>query len=203
MDRPIPQTALVQWGWGRWRQSIRCRCPSIFNRIQIPWRLIWWSLWGQMVRRQYLRPQRHRDLRCRRQRGRSFIRARRRIVVIKIVKDFKQRRLRWQRNCCQGHQRWQDNNSGGYRNTGARGGSIEWLRFLSPRVQTEALGAVERPKYPCRKLQGKKQAGKSKSIIARKVNASQKIVTNSSKIAWRKKRGFIEGSATTTSGRAR
>ena len=37
---------------------------------------------------------------------------------------------------------------GGDRNTGARGGSAEWMGFLRPSTPTEALDATEKPKAP-------------------------------------------------------
>ena len=39
-----------------------------------------------------------------------------------------------------------DGNIGGDRNTGARGGSVEWIGFLSPSAQTEALGDLAKTK---------------------------------------------------------
>ena len=37
-------------------------------------------------------------------------------------------------------------------NTGAEGGSAEWLRFVMLRAQTEALGAMAKKKHPRLKL---------------------------------------------------
>ena len=37
-----------------------------------------------------------------------------------------------------------DRDGVGNRNTGSRGGSASWIRFLSPSPRTEALGAIEK-----------------------------------------------------------
>ena len=53
------------------------------------------------------------------------------------------------------------------------------------------------------KLRKKPKLGKSKNKIARKGKAEKKTAKNSLKTAGRKKRGFTEGSASTTSRAAR
>ena len=49
------------------------------------------------------------------------------------------------------------------------------------------------------KIEKNLKLGKSKNKISRKGKAAKKLVKNSSKIEGRKKQGFNEGSATTTS----
>ena len=73
-----------------------------------------------------------------------------------------------------------DGNIGGDRNTGARGGSAEWIRLLILGAQTEALGAMAKAKASSlTALRKKLKLGKSKSRIARKGKAAKKLVKNS------------------------
>ena len=62
-------------------------------------------------------------------------------------------------------------------NTGARGGSAEWIRFLSLGVRTEVLGDMTRAKASSSiPLKEKTKQVKSNSKIARKGKADQKLV---------------------------
>ena len=68
-------------------------------------------------------------------------------------------------------------NSGGHRNTGARGGSAEWLGFLSLSALTEAFGAMAKAKASSSKKSRKNlKLGKSKNKIARNGKAAKKLV---------------------------
>ena len=48
-----------------------------------------------------------------------------------------------------------DGDGGGDRNSGSGEGSTEWLRFLSPSVRTEALGAMAKAEAPLSTASGK------------------------------------------------
>ena len=48
----------------------------------------------------------------------------------------------------------------GDRNTGAGGGSVEWMRFLSPSALAEALGAMAKAKASLSKKLKKTKVGK-------------------------------------------
>ena len=64
-------------------------------------------------------------------------------------------------------------NGGGERNIDTGGGSAEWLGFLSPGAQTEALGDTAKAKTSSSTALIKKpKLGKSKSKLARKGKAS-------------------------------
>ena len=80
-----------------------------------------------------------------------------------------------------------DGNGGGDSNTGDRGGSVEWLRFFSPRARTEALGAMAKDKASSLTASRKKlKLGRRKSKIALKGKASHKLVKNLLKTAGQK-----------------
>ena len=68
---------------------------------------------------------------------------------------------------------------------------------------TKSLGAMAMAKASLSTKSRKLKLGKSKNKIAQKEVAAKQLVNNSSKTAGRKNRGFIEGSATTTSREAR
>ena len=79
-----------------------------------------------------------------------------------------------------------DGNGRGDINTGAGGGSVEWIRFLSPSARMEALGAMEKSKASSSTASRKNlKLGKSKSKIAQKGKAPQKLMKNLLKTAGR------------------
>ena len=100
-----PSTPLAQRGRGRWGQIRRCRWPSSFNRTQLPQRQRKLRLWGRLLRRRNPQTRRHCAIQWRIQQGRSFIGAQRRIVVVKIVGEFRGKILRRRWNRCRGYQR--------------------------------------------------------------------------------------------------
>ena len=82
-------------------------------------------------------------------------------------------------------------NGGGNRNTGIRGGSAEWLRFLNPSALTEALGAMAKDKASSSTALRKiPKLGKIKNKIARKGKSARKLVKNSPKKAVIKRRVY-------------
>ena len=96
-----------------------------------------------------------------------------------------------------------DGNGGDDNNTGTGGGSVEWLEILDPSALIEAFGAMAKAKSSSSTKSRKPDVGKSKNEIARKGNAAKKLVKKSSKTEGRKKRGFTEGLAATTSSEVR
>ena len=71
-------------------------------------------------------------------------------------------------------------NVGGDRNTGAGGGSAEWMRFLIPIALSETFGAMANSKASSStKTKKNPKLGKSKNKITRKGRAVNKFVKNS------------------------
>ena len=107
-------------------------------------------------------------------------------------------------NTCYGSGEGTGAGDGGCDSTGAGGGSMEWMRFLSPSALSETLDGTAKAKASSStKFEKNLKLGKSKNRIAWKGKAAKKLVKNSSKPAEIKKRGFTEGSTTITSREAR